>query len=185
MVLIIVLWSIWALVPGTNRTCNDILLDVVCGHQNLCWARVRLTPGRHERTEAWAHWMTADLKAAVTNSLLARQPSGMGTWSMPCFTWSSISHCTAPRRQESASSFVFLDTGLKDSWKLNLLKNKAPRTWREFKPLAVCRYSKFLWSVQTKNGCSVPSNPMPPLLQSYLYCQEFSISHIVIPFRWG
>ena len=40
--------------------------------------------------------------------------------------------------------------------KLNRPKNRDHRAWWEFKRLAVWMQDKFLWSVQTTNGCSAP-----------------------------
>ena len=42
--------------------------------------------------------------------------------------------------------------------------------------LSVRRYSRILWSVQTKNVCSAPS-----LLQRHLNCKELPITNVIVP----
>lgn len=130
-----------------------------------------------ENRKTWAHWITADLKSVVTNSLFGGHPSGMGPWFWACFTRSSTFHLTAPRTQvrgrmrsglsgvgsglciqDRASRFHIFGPRPERQVKVKSVKEQSPRAWWEFKCLAVCRYSRFLWSVQTRNCCSAPSN---------------------------
>lgn len=57
---------------------------------------------------------------------------------------------------------AFQDPGFYVIVGLNRMKNRANLTSRECRLLGACRYARFLWSVQTTNGCSI--QPVPLML---------------------
>lgn len=66
--------------------------------------------------------------------------------------WSAVDGASGSNSRYRASGFVFLESA-----KLKWVMNKAHLTYWELSLLANRMYCRFLWSVQTKNGCSVPS----------------------------
>lgn len=139
----------------------------------------------------------------MTKRRLAGQALGAGCSVWDCFTLLLIPQETALKTQEDeriswglggesldwhwwdkVSGFTFLEPGW---WSvmLNHLKKSAHLAWREFRHLEEQMYSKFLWSVQTTNGCSAPTNAStPPTLTSPLatpgsLCHNSSLLGIV------
>lgn len=64
--------------------------------------------------------------------------------------------------------------------KLKCIKNEGHLAWREFNILAVQRYSKFLYSVHTRNGCSDPSNQW-----RHIDGQQLPVANIIVFFSGG
>lgn len=128
------------------------------GHQNLeeMMNTVLFTPGWQRKREAWSQWMTS-------------------TPFSPCLTRSSISQLTAPRTQVLGRipeigffrNWVWTTCRVWYSWnwvsgqvelEAGLKKKRAHLACQELSRSSDCRYSRFLWSVHTRNGCSAPSS---------------------------
>lgn len=146
--------------------------------------------------------ITCERTVGGTNNLLGGQPPGTGILSPACLTCSSISHVTAPTTQEDsriveelrseasgehwlakASGLTFLDPGRYDRMKLNQLKKRAHLACLELSLLAERMYCRFLWSVQTRNCCSAPSNQCHHPSSATFTASNFA--HIIVPFRGG
>ena len=78
---------------------------------------------------------------------------GGGTMNPGVEKWVSLE-----KRRESASGFPFLDPGQKERVELKRLRKRDQQAWREFNLCAEWINSRFLWSVQRRNGSWVLSS---------------------------
>ena len=162
----------WAQV-GQADTYSLISFSML-GHQKRCLTlyKVRLIPGWQAREEVWHQWITSERStnrrlsgAAIrnlqvllgTNHSLLHLPGDCPHHKIITEDWNrSLGRRV---RINNTRRGIWLD--IFRTWatiKLNRLKKRFHLACLGFSHLAERRYSKFLWSVQTRKGSSAPSN---------------------------
>lgn len=150
---------------------SSLTSQSIVGHQKRCWSttKVLYTPGWQVKEVEWPKWMTADQRCWETNRQL-----GCGK------IWLTFTGLLDPllylplhsaqhawmredRRWFFGDGLWTADTG-RGIWLSGLMtwakkgRNWIYRAWWQFNRLAEWKYSRFLWSVQTRKGHSVPSD---------------------------